>query len=194
VTGLNPAPVNIGIEETIFTVDPVSGDYLVFNNARQFYAFNVQTGAWKQQNTVPPVFTSGYGIPVHGAVASPVSTHGVVMFVTCEGSDSCRVIVYKHAVPAAVESGRLGGRNAPSVIIEPNPIASSAMLHFAGFGQGPMPLRIYNVKGEQVADLSDRMESGTSVRWETGSLATGIYLLQAKISGHCFTRKVLVQK
>ena len=98
ITALKAAPIDIGIEETIVTVDPVSGDYLVFNNAREFYVYRAQTDSWAQQTggAALPIWTTQYQIPVHGAVATPLGNYGVNLFVTCDGANNCHVNLYKH--------------------------------------------------------------------------------------------------
>ena len=194
VTALKPAPFNIGIEQTIFTVDPVSGDYLVFNNSGQFYTYNVQTDTWRLQAAAPPVFTGSFGVPVHGTAATPVSTYGVVAFVTCESSDSSRVIVYKHSASTGVESRGLNTRGPTFLTVSPNPIASKAMLKLTERNQGPALLRIYDVNGKRVADLSSQAESNPVITWDTRNLPNGIYLLQARILGKYLAQKLLVQK
>jgi chitodextrinase len=97
VTPLRDAPIGLGIQEALFTVDPVSGDFLVFQgrSGSTFYSYNVQTDTWTNRGTAP-IFSTVYGNSVHGVVAAPVSTHGVTMFVTCNNSN-CRVTLYKHA-------------------------------------------------------------------------------------------------
>jgi hypothetical protein len=103
VTALKDAPFPIGIMQTIFTVDPVSGNYLVFNRAGEFHTFDATNETWtKVMGEKPPIFTVGSDRnagPIFGCVAAPISTHGVVMFVKYGGDDS-RVFLYKHAVAA----------------------------------------------------------------------------------------------
>ena len=96
VTALQPAPISLGVEESIFTVDPVSGKYLVFNNLKQFWVYDVNQDTWDLQSGTPPIFnTPVYDPPVHGIVATPVDSYGVTMFVKCVSSD-CHVYLYKH--------------------------------------------------------------------------------------------------
>src|SRR5438093_11426880 len=99
VTRLNPAPVAIGIQSSIFTVDPVSGDYLVFTSSNQFYVYNVVTDTWtlKASGSAVPIWTTSYADPVHGVVGGPIDTYGVNVFVTCDGSNNCKVNLYKHS-------------------------------------------------------------------------------------------------
>jgi hypothetical protein len=105
VTALNQAPVKLAIQDSIVTVDPLGGDYLVFTTARQFYVYRVQNDSWSLQNggTSLPIWTTNFGNPVHGVVATPLSNFGVTLFVTCNGSNACKVHLYKHA-PGTVDT------------------------------------------------------------------------------------------
>ena len=99
VTPLATAPIDLGIQDSIFTVDPVSGDYLVFTKNNQFYVYNVVTDAWtlKASGSSVPIWTTSYSDAVHGVVAGPIDTYGVNVFVTCDGSNNCKVNLYKHS-------------------------------------------------------------------------------------------------
>src|SRR3989441_9919658 len=99
VTPLKDPPVDVGINNTIFTVDPVSGDYLVFTNTSQFYVYNVSTDTWTLRASGPsvPIWTTTYGNPIFGAVGGPIDTYGVNVFVTCDGPNNCRVNIYRHS-------------------------------------------------------------------------------------------------
>jgi hypothetical protein len=100
ITALQDAPFPIGITQTIFTVDPVSGKYLVFNRQGSFYEYDVASDSWRQlEGAKPPIVTFGSDLrasPIFGCVAAPISTHGVVMYVKYDG-DRSKVYLYKHA-------------------------------------------------------------------------------------------------
>jgi len=104
ITKLREAPLPIGVTSTIFTVDPVSGQYLVFGREKEVYEYDVTTDTWtERKGEQPPIFTFGpdlKGSAVFGCVATPASDHGVVMFVKYDG-DRSKVFLYKHAAPAA---------------------------------------------------------------------------------------------
>lgn len=99
ITRMQDAPVGVGIQASIITVDPVSGDYLVFTSNNYFYSYNVITDVWtliSSGGTSVPIWTTGYGNSIHGVVAAPVSNYGVTTFVTCNFS-ACKVNLYKHS-------------------------------------------------------------------------------------------------
>jgi hypothetical protein len=99
ITALKDAPVALGIQNAIFTVDPVSGDYLVFTSTNQFYVYNVVTDTWtlRASGSAVPIWTTNYQDPVHGAVGGSIDTYGVNVFVTCDGTNNCKVNIYKHS-------------------------------------------------------------------------------------------------
>jgi hypothetical protein len=97
VTTLRPAPFDLGVQwGAVFTVDPAGGEYIVLRQNGQLYGYDVTTDAWRLLANTAPVTTTYYDNPIHGVVATPVGTHGVVLFVTCNGPGQCRVTLYKH--------------------------------------------------------------------------------------------------
>ncbi|MGD1876731.1 MAG: hypothetical protein ACFB13_04430 [Kiloniellaceae bacterium] len=97
VTRLKDAPVLLGIQQSVFTVDPASGDYLVFTKGGKFYSYDVTTDHWSLQDVAVPIWTSAYGNPIHGVVATPLTSYGATLFVTCEYNAGCRVTLYRHS-------------------------------------------------------------------------------------------------
>src|SRR5262249_50356599 len=92
VTKLREAPIPVGVTATIFTVDPVSGKYLVFGRRKQVYVYDVTTDSWtERKGEEPPILAFGpdlKGSAIFGCVAAPVSSHGVVMFVKYDRDNS----------------------------------------------------------------------------------------------------------
>jgi len=95
VSRLGSAPLPLGIQQSITTVDPVGGDYLVFGSNGLFFTYNVSTDSWSQQHTSVPFFSPELDSPINGTVASPVSTYGVTMFLKFYWDES-KVYIYKH--------------------------------------------------------------------------------------------------
>ena len=98
VTPLGNAPINIDVSTSIVTVDPVSGDYLVFANGGQFYKYNITSDSWIQLNAGSVPFLVGGS--VFGVVAAPINSHGVVMFIQYNFGNS-KVFLYKHSTTAS---------------------------------------------------------------------------------------------
>ncbi|MGH8729710.1 MAG: hypothetical protein ACREV9_16480 [Burkholderiales bacterium] len=94
VAKLKDAPLDLGTHETVFTVDPVSGKYLVFGRDRSFWEYDLASDSWKKLESRVPFFTdTARDNPVQGTIASPISNYGVVMFVSYHAN---RVYLYKH--------------------------------------------------------------------------------------------------
>ncbi len=95
------APIPLGILAAIVTVDPVSGDYLVLGKNGEFYSYDVVTETWTSLPGPAPVFSPVRGdIKIWQTLATPVGTHGVVMFVKFYFQDPVPlawVYLYKHA-------------------------------------------------------------------------------------------------
>ena len=95
-TALKPAPVEVGINTTAITVDPVSGDLLVLHKDGKFFACNPTRDNWREiQTDGMPFAMKGSSFDV---VATPVSTCGVVLFFTAQAK-GLKVCLYKHATP-----------------------------------------------------------------------------------------------
>lgn len=103
VTKLANAPFELNVNGTsLITVDPVSGDYLIFGGADpgEFYSYNVLTDRWTRKSSTFPIYNPD---PDHGpfwkVIASPISTYGVTMFIKHSSSSDARAYLYKHASP-----------------------------------------------------------------------------------------------
>jgi hypothetical protein len=118
-----PAPWGYQGTGQIVTVDPVSGDVLVFNDGKQFWKFDFTTNAWTRltglEASVPFWGAHSVGNPSGGnaddawsVVAVPDPSHGGVIFLTCGGSTSCsslpRMYFYKHATPNNFQAKCMG--------------------------------------------------------------------------------------
>jgi len=91
VTRLKDAPIGLGTTHALVTVDPVGGKYLVIARDRSFYEYDVASDAWAAlSKAVPLGFRIGQNV-----IEAPVTTYGVVLFVTAAGPDS-KVYLYKH--------------------------------------------------------------------------------------------------
>ncbi|MGE3805093.1 MAG: amidohydrolase family protein, partial [Gemmataceae bacterium] len=94
IARLDDAPVEIGINTALVTVDPVTGDFLVLHRDDKFFALNPSTGKWRELSTEGmPFAMKGSSFDV---IAAPVKNHGVTMFVTAPRK-GLKVCLYKHA-------------------------------------------------------------------------------------------------
>lgn len=112
ISTLKPAPINIGIAATVFTYDPVSGRYLILGANRSFYEYDVGTDSWAPLSTTGiPIFPpSGEDFSFYGTVAVPVSTYGVIVFMSYNQNDP-KVFVYKHATGVLDSTAPLAPQN-----------------------------------------------------------------------------------
>jgi len=101
-TTLNLAPFGLGVAQSVISVDPVSGNFLILRDMGagngQFWQYNVVTDVWTQ---LPPPPISVLSVLASGAIgdgliATPISTYGVVMYLKFVFSSS-RVYLYKHS-------------------------------------------------------------------------------------------------
>jgi hypothetical protein len=115
VVTLPDAPMFLGIQHhSAITVDPVSGDFLVFTGNRQFWKFNpTGTGTWTRltaQEPEVPLWTQPSPDSINSVGCTPVSNHGVILcYRSVPGSGSHSIHLYKHSgagnPPAASDGG-----------------------------------------------------------------------------------------
>jgi hypothetical protein len=189
VTKMRNAPFGVGTMQSVFTVDPVSGDYLVFNASSQFYAYNVRTDTWTQKNGSVPIFTSASPV-VTSVVGTPVSTYGVNLFVSCDGAD-CEVNVYKHAEGSDAETARPGAGTPLSA--HPNPFSSRTLLTLPLDNAGDAELKIYDIKGRLAEDLSGVVFENRAI-WDCGNRAPGVYVAVLNDGKATYRQKLLIAR
>lgn len=95
VTKMQNAPIGLGIQQTIITVDPISGDFLVLASGGKFYVYRVTTDTWTLQSGTPPV-SSPLTSSLTDIIATPISNYGVTMFLRYNYTSS-KVYLYRHS-------------------------------------------------------------------------------------------------
>lgn len=98
VTKMKDAPFNLGITASVVTVDPVSGNFIVVRPNGSFYEYNPMSDVWTNIGVSVPskLLTNSGDSGGWGLLATPVSTHGVILFAKYDG-DSSSMFVYKHS-------------------------------------------------------------------------------------------------
>ena len=88
------APQSMGTTNSITVYEPVSGDFIVFF-ADSTYQYRPSSDTWTRIGNTPPF--SGLGDNgIFGGIATPISTHGVIMIAKYAGNNS-KVYLYKYA-------------------------------------------------------------------------------------------------
>ncbi len=101
--GDSPVPLDSG-GHAIFTVDPVSGHFLLFGEDASFYDYDALADRWTRLDQRPPFFDVGDDGPVSCSIAIPIHTYGVVMTLTYSRREP-KVFLYKHSVVSGAGSG-----------------------------------------------------------------------------------------
>lgn len=94
ISRITDCPLGVGIEQTLFTCDPVSGRYLAFFETGEFYDYDVPTDTWDELDA-GDVAIYTYGNNVINTVQVPIPAYGVIMFVKWSTSGQ-NVHLYKH--------------------------------------------------------------------------------------------------
>jgi hypothetical protein len=91
ITRISPdAPGEMGTTHSIVTLDPNSGNFLVFYSSSNWYEYNPTTNEFRRMSGTAP-----FGA-VFDTVATPVSTFGVTLFAKYNGNSSS-VYLYRHS-------------------------------------------------------------------------------------------------
>lgn len=108
LTQLGAPPIPLGITQSLVTVDPVTGLYLVYDNEDQLYQYDISTDVWGKLEVPVPSFRQDADGYVH-VVEAAIPAHGVVMFVTSHNgspsTDGAKVYLYKHAPCGSCDPG-----------------------------------------------------------------------------------------
>lgn len=98
ITAIQSAPVNVGILASILTVDPASGRYLLFGSGGGFFQYDVAGNSWSAVNASGVPIWSPESNRIIYRIAVPITSYGVLAFLTTYSSDSTsKVYLYKHA-------------------------------------------------------------------------------------------------
>lgn len=97
VTRIADAPAGVGVQSSVLTTDPVSGKVLLFSSGGTFFEYDVPTNRWSTLTPSIPLWAPDSNKIIY-RVAVPVSSHGVLAFLTHYWSDATsQVYVYKHS-------------------------------------------------------------------------------------------------
>ena len=165
----------------VVTVDPVSGLYLVLTPVtRQLYTYDVQADSWQAVSSPSKPNMSNKGV-----IATPLAAYGATLFTAC--GSTCNVYVYKHSATAVEKAALNSGRSELSV--SPNPIRSVARVQWCG--EEPSSVRVFDLRGREIASLSDNMEYGSAV-WNTSAVPAGLYWIRADFGSTAASRAVAI--
>jgi hypothetical protein len=176
----------------VFTVDPVSGDYLVFTPTdRTMHVYDVTTDTWKQAATPPPA-----GALSGGALnAAPIEEYGVNLFVHCKSG--CQTIVYKHADGTAAEAKVKAQAGEKGLLtISPNPFSRSALAVLpAWIDFAHASFKVYDINGCVVQDLTGKLGS-RRVAIHGKDLLPGVYLVRlgTRNGNGQWAKKIVIQR
>lgn len=97
VTRIADAPGDVGIYSGILTTDPASGKVLLFTASGSMHEYDVPSNRWSNLSAAIPLWGANSN-KVAYRVAIPVSTYGVIAFLTTDKSDPMsQVFLYKHS-------------------------------------------------------------------------------------------------
>lgn len=109
---------------------------------------------------------------------------------------------YPHPLQTILGDGSVGiTSSSPLPSIRPNviqvaagPFNGSISISLNGSPTQESSVRIYNLRGQEVADLTPSFIGKSQVQWDAKDLAAGVFLVRANIGGQVHTARVLLQK
>jgi len=79
----------------------------------------------------------------------------------------------------------------------PNPFNPVTTIHYSLNNDGQASLKVYNIRGEEVATLFDKFQKAgknLSIDYDASDLSSGIYFYQLEANGFSLTRKMVLMK
>jgi hypothetical protein len=185
VTRLADAPVSLGTNSGVHTVDPVSGKLLVFARNKSTYVYDPAGNAWKTAGSHSLV--DPYDNIVSVAVSLPEYS---VNLIVRHGYDNVgKVYLYKHSAGNAVQNQSCPQKNSDYTIsVNPNPFKTAVTFGFSRAGK--VNIYIYRVDGTRIAEFRDIQ--GPSLTWRPKGLSKGIYILRWMAGGRMLGIKKLM--
>jgi hypothetical protein len=195
VRPMGNAPFEVGIHQTIITIDPVSGRYIVIANGNKFYEYDISNDNWRSLGGPIPPLDWGRGVPpVTGIIATPVSNYGVIMFVTFNFTNS-KVHLYKHS-PGEVsvnapDNAMAIANGSMKLAVNPNPFnpVTTFRIH-CELPVADCGLKIFDMQGKLLIDFSEKIRN--QIIWDATDLPAGIYLARLQTSGITYTKQLIL--
>jgi hypothetical protein len=175
--------------------DPVSDRMVAWNGGTSVYTLNTATWSWTlvppaATNTVDPGSPNGSG--TYGRWRYIPSRN---VFFVVNGVDQ-NVFLYRltSGTGAMVET-RPTNSAGFTMSVSPCPVRTSAAIRLDGFGAAkPVAMKIYDLQGRAVLDLSGKVDGSGRVLWKPAGFSNGVYLIKAQVGSRQITIKVLYQK
>ncbi len=78
----------------------------------------------------------------------------------------------------------------------PNPSNSAVTISYALDQPGPVAIELLNIRGQSIADIRNGWQTAGLHEqvWQTGALASGVYLCRLRLNGQTVMKKLVVQK
>jgi hypothetical protein len=176
------APVAVGINAALMTVEPVSGNFLVMTED-SVYVYHVESDRWEAVN-------KSFFAEVSFAVVAPITSLGVVAVIS---NSAWPVLLYKYADSRAPVQPRITLSNQPSISASPNPFSSSTLITLDNLSAtGHIQSKVFDVTGRLVRTL-DLGKDLLRFRFNARGLEAGAYILRITHDNHRHSKILTVQ-
>jgi hypothetical protein len=170
--------------------DPVADRIVAWHGGKNVYALNMDTQAWTAYSPASGPTSSA---PSQGTYGRWNYVPGYSVFAMVNSIDE-NGWVFRLSAGTGVETARVKFAGL-SLAATPNPFSVSTRIDlFAGADLRNAQVKVYNLDGKQVADLSGKMLNGTGIAWKPSGLSAGIYVVKADLGNRQISRTLLYQK
>jgi hypothetical protein len=193
VSKMKPAPFQLRINVTVITPGPVSGDFIVLNDDKTLWVYDVVSDTWTQQSGTAPIFS--FGKPTFKTVATYIDNYGVILYAKNDMYVN-RVIVYKHAASSPVVKGYMERMDEDGLQVMPNPFYSTVNIAIRGNmakRQGGR-VSILDIQGKIVKSFKLTVLHPASYAWNTSGYPSGIYMVNMTAGDRVLTKRITLQK
>jgi hypothetical protein len=173
-------------------VDPVSGKFIVIRSSNdEMHEYDMIAERWRNLNMKSP-FTV---VDRHCVVSAPISTYGVIIYLSEWGNNST-VWLYKHTSAPAIQVGSRPMEH-PAIRVSPNPFNAAIKIAVSGqrIADSKIGIALYDIEGKMIQRLSaTSYQLSAGITWSPASLPAGVYMVKAEMKGRSLSRRIILQK
>jgi hypothetical protein len=185
-THLKDAPVSLTTNNSLKSVDPVSGKYIVYSmDNSTFWEFDAQKDVWTK--LTPPSMPN---LGTESLFQVPIPQMGVILFFKLDGNTR-NVYLYRHTPGQGVTAIRTPVRTeAPRILASADPSGSLMTLSVSSALSGS--LTIHDSQGRLAASWPQ--VSSYPISWDVSRARGGVYLARFQGQGTTSIQRIVVPR
>ena len=170
--------------------DPKSDKIVAWRGGSNVFTLDMDTHVWTQYSGTGATPTAAAPNGTFGRFRySPKSN--VFVAVNTISQD---VFIYRLTAGSGTKTETPAVRAGIAVEVSPNPFVGKTQVRLIIEGSKASSVKIMDINGREMADLTQALRQKSSVEWNPGALPAGIYFVSAKIGNRRITTRLLLQK